>query len=135
MSEKFFTPEETEILSSNPFVKTATARMIKFTPEFKEKFLYEYENGKSPRQIISDCGIDPNILGESRIMGIRFHIKEQAKREIGFTDIREVTPRTISNNDELSTKQKMRKLEHELCYLKQELEFIKKIISAKAVMK
>lgn len=39
MSQKLFTPEQIEQLKQNPFTATITARVIRFTPEFKEKFL------------------------------------------------------------------------------------------------
>ncbi len=76
MSWREFTQEELTDLRSNPYVKSATTRMVRFTAEFKERFWSEYSAGKNPRRIIKDIGLDPDVLGEPRINGIRKHIQD-----------------------------------------------------------
>ncbi len=119
-----FTSEEINELKKNIYVSSVSFKMVRFTPEFKQRFIDEYESGKTPFRIISDMGIDPHILGENRLTGIRQHVQEQSKREIGFK--RNILPRSLS----LTENQKIGRLEHELTYLRQELEFIKKILYA-----
>lgn len=130
MSEKLFTPEEIIALKENPYVYRVTARMISFTAEFKERFLAEYERGKTPASIITGAGIDPQVLGNSRITGILLHVKDQAKRAERFENKRTYQPSSISGNRAMTANQKIVKLEHQLAYTRQELEFLKKIILA-----
>lgn len=129
MNWKVLTPEEVMILKANPFVKSVTAKMIRFTVEFKENFWEEYQNGRTPTAIITDMGLDPDVLGASRINGILQHIKEAANSGGGFRDCRQAN---ILNDsaDALSPSKALIHMQHEVAYLKQELEFIKKIILA-----
>ena len=39
---KTFTPEELKLIRENPYVKSATSKMIRFTAEFKEEFWRQY---------------------------------------------------------------------------------------------
>ena len=76
----------------------------------------------STRQAIAELGIDPNILGNTRIDGIGNTSRKKGKEGV-FRDIRDAI--NIGNtNDE---NKRIRQLEHEVKYLKQELEFLKKM--------
>ena len=123
---KTFTPEELKLIRENPYVKSATSKMIRFTAEFKEEFWRQYsEEHKSPQQIMKDLGFDVEVLGANRINGILIHIREQARSGEGCWDVRKV----YSDNERpLPPSKAILKLQHELEYLKQEVEFIKKNI-------
>lgn len=45
-----------------PAVKSATARMVEFTPEFKRRALAEYTRGISPETIFREAGVPALLL-------------------------------------------------------------------------
>lgn len=122
-----FTKEQIERLRENQYVKSVSASTIRFTEEFKRYFYQESKSGVSSRQIFLACGIDPEILGESRIEGFRYTLHKQAKREEGFTDKRQNNCRRESKPGEEMVETRIRQLEHELAYTRQEVEFLKKL--------
>lgn len=127
MAWKSFTPEELTALRRNPYVKSATTHMVRFTIAFKAEFWKQYnDDGLPPAQIIRSMGFDTEILGETRIRGIVLHIKEQAASGADFTDIRQVH----AADSNLPPSKVLLHMQHEVAYMKQELEFIKKIILA-----
>lgn len=124
---KTFTEEQVRDLRKNPWVKSATSKMIRFTAAFKAEFWRQHsEEGKTPRQIVSALGFDPNMLGESRIAGIMLHIKEEAVTG-EFSDVRRIP---ASNDENVAPSKMLLKMQHEVAYLRQEVEFIKKTILA-----
>lgn len=122
-----FTREQVERLRENRYVKSVSASTIRFTEEFKRYFYQESKSGVSSRQIFLACGIDPEILGESRIEGFRYTLYKQAKREEGFTDKRQNNCRRETKPGEETMETRIRQLEHELAYTRQEVEFLKKL--------
>jgi hypothetical protein len=44
------------------------ASCVHFTVEFKKKFWEAVLAGKKPREIVIELGIDPDILGETRMI-------------------------------------------------------------------
>lgn len=133
MNIKRFTTEELAELRENPYTYKATPAQLRFTAEFKERFWNEYNNGALPREIIVNCGYDPEALGSSRINGILLHVREAATKGDGFRS--ESKPRskkeTVSKDTDLTPEGKIQKLEKELAYLRKEVEFLKKISSVK----
>ena len=129
MSWKEFTLEELSEIKQNPYVKSATTKMVRFTVAFKEAFWEQYQTGKPPKAIVKELGFDPKVLGESRINGILQHIKEASLSDEGFRDIKKQSVLVENISDLLPSKALIR-MQHKLEYMKQELEFIKKIILA-----
>lgn len=125
-----FTREQIDQLRVNPNVKSVSPSTIRFTEEFKKLFYKKYKSGIPVYQIFRDCGIDPEILGESRIEGFRYTLNKYAKREEGFTDKRQDNHRAPSESGEQTLEDRIRQLEHELAYTRQEVEFLKKIQTA-----
>lgn len=128
MSKKTFNEEELNILHQNPFTFKVTHNTLSFTKEFKELFLEEYNAGKVPRQILIDHGYDPKMLGNRRIWGISRHIRKQYEK---YDDVHEgVTNASPSGQTgQRSDKDELKQLRHEVDYMKQEIEFLKKISS------
>ena len=122
---KQFTMDEIKTLKQNPYTKNVTGNYIRFTVEFKEKFLEMRKQGMLPRNIIKQLGYDINILGETRINGISQHIKEQARSADG---LRENRIYNFSNTNNNTPSKVLIHLESEVEYLKSEIEYIKKII-------
>ena len=122
--------EQIEELRNSPYVATITARQVSFTKEFKQHFYEEYQQGKSPREILRSMGINPETLGESRIVSIRMHAVQQGKNGHGFTDRKAQWSPGAAHGRAKTTENRISRLEHELAYTRQELEFVKKIILA-----
>ena len=129
MNWKAFTPEEVVSLKINPYVKSVTTYMIRFTAEFKERAWDEYQNGQSMAVIVAGMGFDPEVLGTSRLNGILQHIKDAVNSGEDFRDYRR--KRTLGDSfDGLPPAKALIHMQHEIAYMKQELEFIKKTILA-----
>ena len=128
---KTFTEEELKAIRANPYVKSATAKMIRFTVAFKEEFWRLYnEECQQPIRIMRELGFDPEVIGEKRIAGILIHIREQVNSGEEFRDVRKVPETQTKSDDRLTPSKSLLKIQHKLAYLEQEMEFIKKNIIA-----
>ena len=122
-----FTKEQIELLRANHYVKSVSSSTVRFTEEFKKYFYQKYHSGMTARRIFTECGIDPDILGASRIEGFRYTLVKQAERDSGFTDNRSLNYRRPSKSSEVTVEARLKQLEHELAYTRQEVEFLKKL--------
>lgn len=140
MSRTIFTKEQQQLLRQNPYVYSVSDTSISLTKEFKETFYTEYQTGVSPRRILEDHGFDISLIGERRIWGISQRIREEYKKHGCFSEgyrsrrcdssasVQESEPNP-SDADEL------KQLRHEVDYLRQEVEFFKKISAVKTTRK
>lgn len=48
-----------------------TDNTVVFTQTFKRHFCEEYIKGKTPRIILKESGIDPDVLGTTRMYSLR----------------------------------------------------------------
>ena len=139
MSRSQFTVEQMQLLRQNPYTHSVTRTRLSFTKKFKEIFHTEYQAGESPKQILIDHGYDTEILGESRIWNISSRIQDQYKKNGEFHEghgpRRLVKPNTSAFNKPISEKEELKQLRHEVDYLKQEVEFLKKISSIRTTKK
>ncbi len=133
MGVKRFTDEEKEILRGNPYTYKVTQCHLIFTAEFKELFWKQYTEGMVPADILRSYGYDPEILGETRINGIRIHIKAEFEKEGGFSNRRRLRHTSVSKtaSGAAASEDEIRQLRNEVEYLRQEVEFLKKISSIK----
>lgn len=122
-----FTKEQIDHLKVNHYVKSISNSTIRFTEEFKKHFYEQYHSGMTARQIFLTCGIDPDMLGESRIEGFCYTLNKQAKRDTGFSDNRTNNSRKPTKGGEATLESRVSQLEHELAYARQEVEFLKKL--------
>lgn len=133
MGGKGFTDEEKKLLRGNPYTYKVTQCHLVFTAEFKELFWKRYTEGMVPTDILRSHGYDPEMLGETRINGIKRHIKAEFEKEGGFSNRRR--PRNTSASKmargAAASEDEIRQLRHEVEYLRQEVEFLKKISSIK----
>ena len=131
MPKKPLSTEELAELRSNPCVSGIIAGRILFAPEFKRTAYEQLVSGKTMRSIFEEHGIDPEILGDSRIHGIAHKLRQNAAREEGFTDLRTKNSRKpAQETKEQTLAARVEQLEHELAYTRQEVEFLKKIHTA-----
>lgn len=130
---KEYTVKEMKSLKANPYTFKVTKNKLYFTIEFKEAFWTAYQAGMSPRKILEDLGYDLKIFGQKQIDSIVQSIKKQAQSGNGFRQGENRTRRKkdeISIPDEVSTESKetLTKILNEVKYLRQEVDFLKKIV-------
>lgn len=124
-----FTKGQIQQLSANKNVRMVSETTISFHEEFSRRYYSERMEGKRPADIFRENGIDPEILGKSRIKSYDVHNRRKAEREVGFTDERKLNQRRPKNAPQTDA-DRIAQLEHELAYTRQEVEFLKKIASA-----
>lgn len=122
-----FSKHEIEILRSSPYVASVSMHTIKFTPEFK-RLVYEARlQGIPVAEAMRKYGIDPDVLGYSRVRGFAYFLNKKAKLEDGFEDGSSENYRRPAKTGSETVEQKIKRLEHELAYTRQEVEFLKKL--------
>lgn len=126
MSNKIFSEEEMERLRASPYVQKVSPSQVFFSAAFKEQLWKMLMEGKTPRDAVEALGIDPKILGENRIAGLKAIVRKEVKAGEGFRDY---TTYTGGQSVQTSKDAKIRFLEQQLAYKDQEIEFLKKIVS------
>lgn len=130
---KEYTAREMKLLKVNPYTFKVTKNKLYFTIEFKETFWTAYQAGMAPRKILEDLGYDLEMFGQKQIDSMVQSMKRQAESRNGF---REGENRTRRKKDELSiqegvaehSKETLENILNEVKYLRQEVEFLKKIV-------
>lgn len=135
MSRIKFTEEQIAQLSDNPYTYKVTSNHLLFTKEFKELFWDEYCQGSTPMEILKRCGYDTELLSESRISGIGQIIRKEAALGKGFHDGKRPSDSSDTQKEITCDTATFRKMQDELEYLKQEMEFLKKTILARTTRK
>jgi len=128
---KKFTSEEMAILAANPFTYKVNTHRISYTLEFKNIFLSRYETGEcSVREIFESLGYDVSILGQNRIYTFAYKLTNQAAAgeipsETNLSSKQE-KPVNVDYNT-MPSQQSIATMQREIAYLRQQLEFVKKI--------
>ena len=126
MANKKFTPDEMSELKKNKYVLDVSPSVVHFSSEFKEEFWNTLIQGKLPKDIVKSLGIDPEILGETRLAGLKTMIRNEVKKGNGFRDLNTYMQ---ANNGYMSAENRIKYLEMQIAYKDQEIEFLKKIVS------
>ena len=127
MSKKHFTEKQIISLSGNPNVERVSSLSVSFTEEFKRKAYGELLSGKPMWQVFQDHGIDTDALGPVRIMRFKQFVNDCAKRGDGFKNLRNTYHGNKSEDEEDVLDKRVKSLENEVAYLRQVVEFLKKI--------
>lgn len=109
------------MLMESPHVVKMTSYYVFFSSAFINKFCVEYHAGKTANAILAENGIDPEILGESRIESLRRNYRKVWLPKHADEPAR----RTVTNDIAVTAK-----IIHEIEYLRQEVDALKKIIHA-----
>ena len=123
MANRKFTEQEMLTLRNSKYVLDVSPSIVHFSAEFKKLFWEELSKGRLSREIL---WIDPNILGDSRINGLKTMIGNEVKKGNGFRDLNTYAQ---GCNGYLSAENRIKYLEMQLAYKDQEIEFLKKIVS------
>ena len=128
-----FTEEQIKKLKKNPYTFKITRNKLYFTAKFKEDFWISYQAGNAPRKIMQDLGYDLSMFTQKQIDNYVQRIKREALSGEGFREgenRQRRIPMKATDEKELSSPQSIERMQNELLYLRQEVEFLKKIIVA-----
>lgn len=133
---KEYTAKEMKALRANPYTFKVTKSKLYFTVEFKEAFWTAYQAGVAPRKILEDLGYDLGIFGQKQIDSIAQRVRGQASDGKGF---RQGECRTRRRKGCLAAPEGapaesqglLAGILNEVRYLRQEVEFLKKITKTK----
>lgn len=119
MASRKFTEEEMAQLRNNEYVLEVTPNTVHFSAVFKEFFWDELLKGKEAEEIARECGLDPEILGTTRLSGLKSMIRKEVNAGKGFRDLETYRDhRAIF----LTPEARIQYLEEKLAYKEQELE-------------
>lgn len=128
---KEYTPKQVKELKSNPYTLKVTKNKLYFTIKFKEDFWISYQAGNAPRKILTDFGYNLECFGQKQIDSIVQRVKKEALSGNGFTEgenRQRRVPMNATAEEELSSPQSIERMQNELLYLRQEVEFLKKLL-------
>ena len=94
----------------------------------------QYEAGMSPTKIVEGMGYDAEMLGKRCVNSLYRNLQKQQASPAGLHEgsVRSKKIRPGSTDyDAVTPKRAMQLMQHELLYLRQEVEFLKKISSAR----
>lgn len=120
-----YSTKEMKLLRANPYTLRVTKHKLYLTIRFKEAFQTSYEAGNSPRKVLEDLGYDPKMFGQKQIDSIVQRIKKDAASPQGFTEGQNRERRASKLVEE--SVMSVERMCHELKYLGQEVEFLKKL--------
>lgn len=129
MEKNILSKEFVKELKEHKYVENATEWTVNFTEEFKQLAYDEYHRGKSTKEIFEEAGFDIEKLGRKRLENFRRSVMNGADREGGFADKRKDKGKQAPQSTEAQMAKRIRQLEHQVAYLEQENDFLKKIRS------
>ena len=140
---KDFTAEQLKELVMSENIVSVARKSVVYTEAFKELFWQRYCDGVDIKQIFSEAGINPDIIGNERMRDLVWGIKRQKEKESEVQITVETPTEGIAKKPKIPkarkkpkhskfslTDEEISNMFHQVAYMSQELEFIKKIISA-----
>jgi|GEM_PF-4231270 len=128
MDGEHFTKQVRERLGANRYIAKISPKQISFTDEFRIMVAREIEEAMATgacdvnnviKQTLSRVGIDPELIDSGRIASIRSSIRSMVVK----------TARVEATGDGAADTKRLERLEIQILYMQQEMEFIKKILS------
>lgn len=126
MPYSMFTSEEIKLLQSHPYIVEVTPRRVCLSKEFKEIIWNRMQQGEDIHHILEEFNISCELLGESRINGMKSVIRNEGKAGKGFSDVQTLSYQSTGFK---SPEKEIALLKQQLKYKDQEIEFLKKIVS------
>ena len=135
-----YTAKEMKLLKANPYTFKVTKNKLYFTIEFKEAFWTAYQAGFAPRKILQDLGYDLEMFGQKQIDSMVQSIKRQAQDGNGFREGEDRSRRKksglpVPEGTSTESKEALEGLWNEVKYLRQEVDFLKKIVRTENTVK
>lgn len=133
-TKRLFTPEEIEILKENPYTWKVSLDRITYTQEFQRAFWELSLQGLSGTDAFRKLGYDPRILGKERVHNTTKRIRKQGNSPEGIRLKPRKWMRTTKKRfkaadlEKMSRKEAAKRMQQEIVYLQQQVEFLKKIM-------
>lgn len=124
---KKYTKKQIKELKQNPYTLQVDEKRIFFTIEFKKVFWNKYQAGMSPRAIFKELDYNLENFGQKQIDSIVQRIKKEASRGEFTEGYNRLNRIKIKEEDFEITPQNLKQIQNELLYLRQEVEFLKKV--------
>lgn len=125
---KKYTQKQIKDLKSNPYTLQVSDKRIFFTIEFKKIFWKKYQAGMSPRSIFKEMDYNLDYFGQKQIDSIVQRVKKEAlagEFTEGYSRINRIKINEPSSD---ITPQNIKQMQNELLYLRQEVDFLKKVL-------
>lgn len=125
---KKYTQKQIKELKSNPYTLQVSDKRIFFTIEFKKIFWKKYQAGMSPRSIFKELDYNLDYFGQKQIDSIVQRVKKEAlagEFTEGYSRINRIKINEPSSD---ITPQNIKQMQNELLYLRQEVDFLKKVL-------
>ena len=123
-----YTKKQMKELKENPYTLKVDDNRIFFTIEFKKVFWTKYQAGMSPRQILKELNYNLDYFGQKQIDSIVQRIKKEALKG-EFTEGYNRDKRMKIKQPEIdNSPQVIQHMQNELIYLRQEVDFLKKVL-------
>ena len=125
---KRYTKKQIKELSENDYTLKVDDKRIFFTIEFKKVFWIKYQSGLSPRSILKELNYNLDYFGQKQIDSIVQRIKKEAlagEFTEGYSRNNRMKIKEPPND---ITPQNIKQMQNELLYLRQEVDFLKKVL-------
>lgn len=123
-----YTKKQIKELKENPYTLKVDENRIFFTIEFKEIFWTKYQAGMSPRQILKELNYNLDYFGQKQIDSIVQRIKKEALGGEFTEGYNRKKRMKIKQPETVDSPQVIQHIQNELMYLKQEVDFLKKVL-------
>ena len=123
MSKETFTDEQRKGLEANQYTKLVGSHYIRFTDTFWQEFGRRFLSGEDRYDICRSMGYDPDVIGSKRLEYICRTIRNAQDLPAG----KRRRPPADTKYSDMTQEEAIRAMETELTYLRQEVEFLKKI--------
>lgn len=127
---KKYTKKQIKELKLNPYTLQVDDKRIFFTIEFKKIFWTKYQAGMSPRAIFKELNYNLDYFGQKQIDSIVQRVKKEAlsgEFTEGYSRNNRIKIKEPSDD---ITPQNLKQMQNELLYLRQEVDFLKKVLKA-----
>ena len=125
---KKYTQKQIKELKQNPYTFQVDDKRIFFTVEFKKIFWRKYQAGMSPRTIFKELDYNLDYFGQKQIDSIVQRIKKEAMAGEFTEGYSRNNRMKIKKLDEDISPQNIKQIQNELLYLRQEVDFLKKVL-------
>ena len=123
-----YTKKQIKELKENPYTLKVDENRIFFTIDFKEIFWTKYQAGMSPRQILKELNYNLDYFGQKQIDSIVQRIKKEALGGEFTEGYNRKKRMKIKQPENVDSPQVIQHMQNELMYLKQEVDFLKKVL-------
>lgn len=125
---KKYTKKQIKELKQNPYTFQIDEQRIFFTIEFKKVFWTKYQAGMSPRSIFRELNYNLENFGQKQIDSIVQRIKKEALNGEFTEGYNRINRVKIKETTSEITPQNLKQMQNELLYLRQEVDFLKKVL-------